>query len=136
MAEKWYKRFLVLNLKYESVTIVPNKVLDTIWHYHILDTMKYAEDCQSIFGSFLHHFPYFGLRGEEDASNLKEAFVVSSDLFMREFGESLGELNKAFKSDTHTSAACMGTECGGTACGGTNKIGSSADFSTRPVFLH
>jgi hypothetical protein len=40
--------------------------VDTFWHYHILDTLKYAEDCQAVFGYFLHHFPYLGLRGEED----------------------------------------------------------------------
>lgn len=28
--------------------------------------MKYADDCEAVFGYFLHHFPYVGLRGAED----------------------------------------------------------------------
>ncbi len=68
-----YKRFLTLSVKYPEETIAPSKDVDKFWHGHILDTMKYAEDCQNVFGYFLHHFPYFGMRGEEDAANLAEA---------------------------------------------------------------
>ncbi|WP_296001920.1 hypothetical protein [Rugamonas sp.] len=46
--------------------VAPLVDVDTFWHYHIHDTMKYAADCQQVFGYFLHHFPYVGLRGEAD----------------------------------------------------------------------
>ncbi len=73
MLEKWYKRFLYLCAKYPEKSIVPTKEIDKFWHYHILDTGKYEADCQQAFGYFLHHFPYFGMRGEDDAKQLTES---------------------------------------------------------------
>ncbi len=81
-----YKRFLTLSVKYPEETIAPSKDVDKFWHGHILDTMKYAEDCQNVFGYFLHHFPYFGMRGEEDAANLAEAGNTTNRLYEKEFG--------------------------------------------------
>src|SRR5437667_387113 len=82
-----YKRFLTLSVKYSEETIAPSKDVDKFWHGHILDTMKYAEDCQNVFGYFLHHFPYFGMRGEEDAANLAEAGRTTQRLYEQEFGK-------------------------------------------------
>src|SRR6266704_2375025 len=84
-----YKRFLTLSVKYPEETIAPSKDVDKFWHGHILDTMKYAEDCQNVFGYFLHHFPYFGMRGEEDAANLAEAGKTTNRLYEKEFGEAV-----------------------------------------------
>jgi len=84
-----YKRFLTLSVKYPEETIAPSKDVDKFWHGHILDTMKYAEDCQNVFGHFLHHFPYFGMRGEEDAANLAEAGRTTKRLYEEEFAETI-----------------------------------------------
>ena len=84
-----YKRFLTLSVKYPEETIAPSKDVDKFWHGHILDTMKYAEDCQNVFGYFLHHFPYFGMRGEEDAANLAEAGRTTKRLYEEEFAETI-----------------------------------------------
>ncbi len=84
-----YKRFLTLSVKYPEETIAPSKDVDKFWHGHILDTMKYAEDCQNVFGYFVHHFPYFGMRGEEDAANLAEAGRTTKRLYEQEFGETI-----------------------------------------------
>src|SRR6266852_2599902 len=84
-----YKRFLTLSVKYPDETIAPSKDVDKFWHGHILDTMKYAEDCQNVFGYFLHHFPYFGMRGEEDAANLAEAGRTTKRLYEEEFAETI-----------------------------------------------
>ncbi|WP_420473205.1 glycine-rich domain-containing protein [Noviherbaspirillum sp. ST9] len=81
-----YKRFLALVAKYPDEAIVPDKEVDKFWHAHILDTMKYAEDCQHVFGYFLHHFPYFGMRDEEDAVNLANANERTRSLYRQEFG--------------------------------------------------
>lgn len=81
-----YKRFLALLAKYPEQSIAPTSEVDKFWHGHILDTMKYAEDCNNIFGYFLHHFPYFGMRGEEDAANLVDAFLNMQRLRDAEFG--------------------------------------------------
>ena len=84
-----YKRFLTLLVTHPETTVAPTKDIDKFWHGHILDTMKYAEDCERVFGYFLHHFPYFGMRGEEDAAALADAGRTTSELYEREFGESM-----------------------------------------------
>lgn len=84
-----YKRFLALMTKFPEETIAPTKDVDRFWHGHILDTMKYAEDCEKTFGYFLHHFPYFGMRGEADARNLQAAADAMHQLYEREFGEAM-----------------------------------------------
>ena len=52
-----YRKFLALHLAYPDADIVPCKLVDDIWHQHILDTCAYREDCDVIFGRFLDHFP-------------------------------------------------------------------------------
>lgn len=84
--DEQYRRFLILTVKYPENSIVPTKEIDEFWHAHILDTRKYAADCEYALGFFLHHFPYFGMRGEEDATNLADAFTETMELMMAEFG--------------------------------------------------
>ncbi len=81
-----YKRFLALLAKYPNEPIAPSSTVDKFWHGHILDTMKYAEDCERVFGYFVHHFPYFGMRGAEDAANLASAAERTQHLYAQEFG--------------------------------------------------
>jgi hypothetical protein len=121
-AERAYKVFLILNAKYPRRSVVPNKVIDTYWHYHILDTAKYAEDCQCVFGYFLHHFPYFGMRGAEDAANLARAFSETKKLFEAEYGGPMPSprdfgMEKDAASVCDSSPNCYGTGCTGQRCG-------------------
>ena len=81
-----YKRYLILHAKYPDATLAPDQDTDRFWHMHILDTRKYAADCDAIFGHFLHHFPYLGLRGEDDAHALEVAFEKMKALLAVEFG--------------------------------------------------
>src|SRR5258708_17888782 len=92
--EASYRRLLALNVLYPSEQIVVNKILDDYWHQHILDTRKYAEDCQTIFGYFLHHDPYFGIDGEEDRQRNREAFAVTQQLWEDAFGEPMVSATK------------------------------------------
>lgn len=82
-----YKRYLTLHAKYPDLMLAPDQEVDHFWHLHILDTRKYAADCEAIFGYFLHHYPYFGLRGDDDAKALQSAFEMTQSLHAREFGE-------------------------------------------------
>jgi hypothetical protein len=82
-----YKRYLILHAKHPDLTLAPEQDVDRFWHMHILDTRKYAADCETTFGYFLHHFPYLGLRGEEDAQALQAAFLEMQRLTIEEFGE-------------------------------------------------
>lgn len=81
-----YKRYLALCRLYETRSFVPSPLVDTFWHYHILDTESYAEDCNRIFGTFFHHFPYFGMRGTADAQDLAESYDRTLEAYARHFG--------------------------------------------------
>lgn len=124
--EKEYKRFLTLNRDSEG-TIVPSKEIDTFWHYHILDTAKYAEDCDAVFGKFLHHFPYFGLRGDDDAAALEAAFEHTKIMYERRFGEPM------LRGPAHASAGdCCG--CGQVVCSvGSCNDGIAINSQVRPT---
>ncbi|ULJ60948.1 glycine-rich domain-containing protein [Wielerella bovis] len=82
-----YRKYLTLCLENPDAAIVPSSMVDDFWHLHILDTQKYAEDCQNVFGYFLHHFPYFGMRGTEDANNLRKAWNDSCKKYEQRFGK-------------------------------------------------
>jgi hypothetical protein len=75
-----------------------------------------------VFGYFLHHFPYFGMRGEQDAADLRAASERMHEIYEREFGEVLSsgsawcmaaepqaKVNSAWcmAAKTHGSAWCM-----------------------------
>ena len=81
-------------------TLVPNKIIDTYWHQHILDTRKYADDCQTILGFFLHHDPYFGLADDDERSLNLAAFAHTQQLWLEAFGEPmLGDANPCSTTD-------------------------------------
>jgi hypothetical protein len=82
-----YRRFLQLMKMYPAEQTAPLFDVDTFWHYHILDTMKYAADCENVFGYFLHHFPYIGLRGEDDEAAHQHAGSRMQELYEATFGE-------------------------------------------------
>ena len=89
-----YLMFLLLVYLYPNGDLVPNQEIDRVWHYHIIDTIKYAEDCEMLFGRFVHHFPYFGKRGKIDRDDLQTAFEQTQVLFQEHFGTSMEILNK------------------------------------------
>lgn len=88
-AEVEYKRYLMLCRKFPHPqhSVVPNKIMDTMWHYHILDTRAYVADSERVFGGYFHHYPYFGLRGEDDAKRLKSSFEKTKSHYEQTFGE-------------------------------------------------
>ncbi len=94
--ENIYKEWLVLHAVYdENVVLAPNKELDEYWHQHILDTRKYMDDCQHVFGKYLHHYPYFGLTEVETQVLLERAYALTQELFIKHFGHELtGKSNK------------------------------------------
>ena len=81
-----YRKFLCLCLENPDEPIVPSGLVDDFWHLHILDTQKYMDDCHQYLGYLLHHFPYFGMRGEEDARNLQRAWEKTLVIYKSTFG--------------------------------------------------
>jgi hypothetical protein len=82
-----YRRFLYLVKKFPHEQTAPLFDVDVFWHYHILDTMKYAVDCEAVFGYFLHHFPYVGLRGEDDLEAHHRVGQRMCELYEQTYGE-------------------------------------------------
>ncbi|MEL6489692.1 MAG: glycine-rich domain-containing protein-like [Cyanobacteria bacterium J06621_3] len=83
-----YRRFLFLSKHYPRQRIVPSWEVDQVWHAHILDTTKYREDCDRLFGSFMDHWPYFGMKDEAEKAELDSAFLDTQQLMEAHFGAS------------------------------------------------
>lgn len=66
--EAKYRQWLQLIRDHPEKLIAPTRAVDIFWHHHILDTQKYMQDCKKLFGRYIHHFPYSGVRSEEDAA--------------------------------------------------------------------
>ena len=99
-----YRHFLTLVVAYPDKNIVPTQDIDTFWHTHILDTEKYMDDCEKSFGYYIHHFPYFGLRGKEDEQMAADSFSETSELFKKHFGVPL--LEESDRCSSHCRSAC------------------------------
>jgi hypothetical protein len=84
-----YRRFLYMIASGDGRGTVPTKEIDEVWHTHILDTRAYREDCMTIFGRFVDHYPYFGmdLKPCESQEDLEDAFAVTAARYKALFGE-------------------------------------------------
>lgn len=96
-AEELYRQYLTLCHKYPDMQVVPPKLVDEVWHAHIMNTPKYTADCETLFGSFLHHAPH-SLESEGEFENTKE-------LYKKEF---LVDLDNYGLSDEMVSKAACG----------------------------
>lgn len=83
-----YRRFLYLHLRYPDDQHSPSEDVDMFWHYHILDTKKYAADCDTAFGYFLHHYPYLGLLDSSNAEAAERAAALTRQHYESTFGQS------------------------------------------------
>ncbi len=87
-----YRRFLELAKRFPDEEVACSKDVDIFWHYHILDTRKYAQDCEQIFGYFLHHFPYIGLGSEDDQQQRIDSTTRMHAMYAATFGETCPSL--------------------------------------------
>ena len=99
-ATQAYVRFLTLRKANPERTLVPSELIDLVWHYHILDTRKYCDDCERLFGSYLHHDPYFGIGSDESFEANQLAWRETQELWLETFGEPmLGAANPCASTD-------------------------------------
>ena len=101
LAEREYHKYLTLKKLYPGIELVPNRLLDEFWHAHILDTAAYHADCDSVFGYYLHHYPYFGIEGDDDYKNLESAFDSTKKLYERHFGPYPAPLDISARCQDH-----------------------------------
>jgi hypothetical protein len=106
--ETEYRRFLYLMKAFPHVPTAPLVDVDTFWHYHILDTMKYARDCEQAFGYFVHHYPYLGILGENSMERLQQAGEHMRELYESTFGVSYV---RPLRTDGALEAADVQTAC-------------------------
>jgi hypothetical protein len=93
-----YKNLLFLWKKYpDQGPLPPSEDIDEVWHNHILDTEKYHQDCNAIFGRYLHHYPYFGIDDKSTQEDLNAAFEITKSLYLKEFGEELTRVRLSFR---------------------------------------
>jgi hypothetical protein len=109
--EKLYKTYLLLFALYPGEEHVPTADIDEMWHGHILDTQKYMADCHEIFGYYLHHYPYLGMLGAEDAVVASAKFAATRARFVAHGAQDPAEA-------AHCGGGCGGHGCGGHSCGG------------------
>ncbi len=84
-----YRCFSKLCVHRHDASLVPTRLIDRVWHAHLLDTAKYRADCQQVFGRVLDHFPYAGLLGEADEAAWLRDFARTRQLFLEHFGVDL-----------------------------------------------
>lgn len=102
-AELAYRRFLQLRVLYPTTSLVPTLDIDEVWHAHILDTRAYAEDCERLFGGFMHHAPAWD---GENRVELEIAFAATQGLWMDVFGEDLVDAARCEGKPCHADTPC------------------------------
>ena len=111
--EKEYRRFLCLMKMYPDEDTAPLVDVDTLWHYHNLDTMNYAADCEQAFGCFLHHYPYVGMRGEDDEQFRLDSGKRMGELYEATFGEAYPGVDAAASADLEDDTPALTAYCAG-----------------------
>ena len=75
-----YRRFLGLLMRGEG-PLTPSKLVDEIWHQHILDSRNYSSFCLRIAGRYLHHDPSYGKpRRSHERCSERAKFVYKKHL--------------------------------------------------------
>ncbi len=111
MSVEEYRRFLVLKMENPGVKLAPTDLMDKAWHTHILDTRRYAEDCEAMFGRFLHHHPsYKGVESTERDEVLMRASEMMASLYSVRFGHDPLDRGSGCNTDDDGSA-CTGVSC-------------------------
>ena len=80
-----YRRFLRLHQVAGPARehhVAASKLVDLIWHEHVLDTKQYFADSELLFGRYLHHYPCFV--GDEREFHHEEDMTKE---YEQEFGE-------------------------------------------------
>jgi len=111
-----YFAFLYLVDHYPNLALVPTQNIDHIWQCHILDTEKYAMDCQILFNRFVHRFSFLEFSYEDDRNQFSQgkrqnnlaASVLTQVLFRKHFGCTMQQSSTVSAKDQLSSSAWIG----------------------------
>jgi hypothetical protein len=79
-----YIKFMQLKVEHPTVPLAPSRVVNQVWHNHILDTRSYQE-LQTVLmpdGGFIHHDPI-----KADQPNYEMRYANTLSLLTKKYGE-------------------------------------------------
>ncbi|CAF3763973.1 unnamed protein product [Rotaria sp. Silwood1] len=83
--KKSYERFLYITAKYSLIKqydlIHPTYAIDIIWHCHMQEPLKYANDCHRLAGCLIDHHPWPSI----DESHIKQSCQNLNQYWKKEF---------------------------------------------------
>jgi hypothetical protein len=93
LAVREYRRHLLIRYLHPGLRIAAlNKAGDLLWHEHIIDTEKYRQDCERIFGGVVDHKPFYdepSVPADQDPDILE-----AGRIYEHEFGAGPPELSR------------------------------------------
>ena len=79
-----YKKYLFLGA-ISPTSVTPSRVIDQVWHEHILFTRAYREFCNEVLGHLFDHDPEL-ISVDEQTGVFQLQYLATLDLYNREFG--------------------------------------------------
>ena len=107
-AEKWldeYRKWVALRRCFEGAYMVPTAVVDEVWHEHIVDTRRYTDFCERVFGRYLHHEPIID-PSENQSKSAKQAFTFTKQMWAKCFGSD--PMRSEMADCSETNSPCQG----------------------------
>jgi hypothetical protein len=79
-----YKRFVYLGVT-SPFHVTPSRVIDQVWHEHVLFTHGYQTFCDEVLGKRFDHYPEL-IPTENQTEVFQAQYLSTLDLYEREFG--------------------------------------------------
>lgn len=83
-----YQMFLYIARVFPTWSHAPHRSMDEVWHNHILYTKQYTQDCQALFGHYMHHNPASPRtkRGKKEKESLRDSYLNTRRQMVLTFG--------------------------------------------------
>jgi hypothetical protein len=115
-----YKRFLyaLAHKRQEDILSPPTQEVDEFWHQHILDTRKYRDDCQTVFGHYVDHTPGLEADKQKRADRRRQEIYQEYDIDTTSFDS--GSSSGTHDHDKHTCGSISHSHAGDSHSHGTH----------------
>lgn len=107
--ENEYKKYLALCAGFPTESHLTPRVIDDLWHTHILFTQDYAAMCESVAGRFLHHSPFVdGQKAPKGSKRkLRARYIAAFGVPPKWSGVSTCDKPAGSPGETCTGSGCM-----------------------------
>ena len=120
-----YKKFLRMMVDEKGAWFTPSKLVDELWHRHMLDTVAYCKFCERVNGSYLHHTPHYG----EPHSYHDPGFMATLKAYKEKFAETPPKTIWGTVGESGGGGGGCGG--GGGGCGGSSDSGMHSGYGGR-----